>query len=80
MIDQARVRIKRYLHGWYIFCDLYLQQRRKKHGSGKRNRIGAIYIALCGRYIVDGQWRGRPGPNINFWWKLANVFSDRRSS
>jgi hypothetical protein len=48
------------LYGWRIFIEFLVQQRRKKHGIGKRDWLTAIYIAACGQYLVDHQHR-RPG-------------------
>ena len=43
--------------GWRIFFELLMKQRRKKHGTRKRDWLTAIYIAACGQYIADHQHR-----------------------
>jgi hypothetical protein len=60
------------LHGWRIFFQLLMQQRRKKHGMGKRDWLTAIYVAACGQHIVDHQHR-RPGKFPLHGWLAQRV-------
>lgn len=54
----------RYVYGWFIFWRAFRMQRRKKHGAGKQNVRSAVYIAMCARWIVDGQHRGGRDPRM----------------
>jgi len=46
--------MKRWLHGWWLFFDMYSLQRRKVHGAGKAPVNQAVFVALCGRMISLG--------------------------
>lgn len=65
--------IGNFIHGWAIFFYLYRTQRKKKHGTGKRALIPAIYFAQCGRHLVDGQHRGAPGPNLRVYNRIGKL-------
>lgn len=47
-----------YIDGWSTFFRQFSQQRKKKHGGGRRDFWTAVYCAAHGRYLVDHQHRG----------------------
>lgn len=62
--------IYRWYHGWAVFFSFLRQQRVKKHGKGKRDWRTAIYMAACGQYLIDHQYRC-PG-HMPFLARLVN--------